>query len=136
MKLFAILLCTPLFFISCDSKTAEKVTSEKKSVVKSYEKLNELSWLVGEWTNIDGAEFSKETWNQKNDSTFSGFSYTQVENDTFFAEKLLLMQIADSVFLTVVAYGQNNEAPVSFVQVSSEETRLLLKIGHTIFRSV
>ncbi len=121
MKLFAMVLCTSLLLVSCNSKTAEKMPSEEKSLVESYEKLKELSWLIGEWTNTEDNEFSKETWTRKNDSTFSGFSYTQVENDTVFAEELLLSQKAEEVYLTVVAYGQNNDTPITFTRVSTEE---------------
>ena len=58
--------------------------------------------------------FSKEekTWRKETDSTFTGFSYTQVENGTVFSETLKLQELVGELLLTVVAYNQNNDVPV------------------------
>ncbi|OIQ23628.1 DUF6265 family protein [Lacinutrix sp. MedPE-SW] len=103
------LLCLILVFISC--KKEEKQAEISK---KNYEKIEQLQWLVGSWTNITEEKQSFENWHKTNDSTLKAHSYTIVENDTVFAERVTLQQVDNAVTFTVVAYNQNDNKPVTF----------------------
>ena len=115
MKKGFLLLFIPLLLNSCknNSETESSVATE------NTEKINQLKWLLGTWTNENGEEFSQETWAQENPSTFSGFSFTQVGKETVFAETMALEQKADSLLLTVATANQNEKKPVTFRMVSS-----------------
>lgn len=87
---------------------------------KTYTKIEQLHWLVGNWENITELEKSYENWTQKNDSTLLGHSFTLIGTDTVFAERVTLKQVDDEVFFTVIAYQQNDDKPVTF-KLSSVE---------------
>jgi hypothetical protein len=103
-----------LFTIGTSRKnqTGNETFSKEEKTETSNAKLAKLQWPLGSWTNQSGNEFSKETWRKETDSTFTGFSYTQVENGTVFSETLKLQELVGELLLTVVAYNQNNDVPV------------------------
>lgn len=122
MKKSIFLLLTILFvFSACKNKSEDLENSEEMFAENQYEKLQELNWVLGEWINKEEDEYSKETWIQDNDSTFSAFSYTQVGLDTVFAENLVLEQKGENLFLTAIAYNQNDDLPVTFKKIPSEK---------------
>ncbi|MGB1308268.1 MAG: DUF6265 family protein [Oceanihabitans sp.] len=98
--------------------------NKKKDLVitpKSYLQIEQLQWLVGNWTNITEKEQSFENWVKSNDSTLTAHSYTLVKNDTVFAERVTLQQLDENqVAFTVVAYQQNNNQPVTFMLTSTK----------------
>ncbi len=105
-----------ILIISCKSDPkAEDVNS------KSYPKIEQLNWLVGNWENVTELEQSYENWTQKNDSTLLGHSFTLIGADTVFAEKVTLKQVDDEVFFTVIAYQQNDDKPITFEMISSDK---------------
>ncbi len=120
MKKYLLVIFLPLLLNSCKNNSeAEK--PEKEITAKSFEKMNQLKWLLGTWTNESGEEFSQESWSKENDSMFTAFSFTQVANETVFAETMALEQKTDSLFLTVVTANQNDAIPVTFKLISSEK---------------
>ena len=119
MKKYLLFLVFPLLLNSCkNSSEAEK--SETEIVAKSSEKIDELQWLLGTWINQKGEEFSQETWSQESPSNFTAFSFTQVGKETVFAETMALEQKADSLLLTVATAKPEQEKPVTFKLISSE----------------
>ena len=102
------------------------VNASEKEIVEaasSYETLAQLQWLVGAWVHETSEEYSKETWQQLNDSTLTGFSYTQVAQDTVFAEELILQERDGRVFLEVTAFEQNDDLPIQFDLISAETSK-------------
>jgi hypothetical protein len=119
MKKHLLLLLLLALLNSCKN-TSEAEKAKTEVVDKKFEKIDQLQWLLGTWTNESGEEFSQETWSKENDSTYTAFSFTQVKNETVFAETMALEQKAENLFLTVAAANQNDEQPVTFKMVSSE----------------
>ncbi|MRT17926.1 hypothetical protein F3C99_13310 [Vitellibacter sp. q18] len=127
MKKLLLLFLAILLLNSCKNNSdAEKQKSEVAS--EKFEKIAQLHWLLGTWTEQNGESFSQETWSQETPSAFTAYSFTQVGKETVFAETMALEERADSLFLTVATANQNKEAPVTFTLVSSEN-------GHFIFEN-
>jgi hypothetical protein len=119
MKKYFLFILFPLLLNSCKNNS-EVEKSETEIVAKSSEKIDELQWLLGTWINQKGEEFSQETWSQESPSSFTAFSFTQVGKETVFAETMALEQKADSLLLTVATAKPEQEKPVTFKLISSE----------------
>lgn len=115
MKKLLLFMFVLGIFVSC--KNEEKQIVEP---IKNSDKFEELQWLIGNWTNISMEQQSFENWSKLNDSTLFSHSFTLVKKDTVFAEHLTLQKNKSNVFLTVVAYNQNDNKPVIFKLVPSE----------------
>ncbi len=114
----------PLFLFlivlnSCKNNSEVK-NSETEVAGKNSEKMEELKWLLGTWTNENGEEFSQETWSRENENSFTAFSFTQVGKETVFSETMALEQKGDNLLLTVATANQNDQQPVTFKLISSE----------------
>ncbi|MDY7396250.1 DUF6265 family protein [Aureibaculum sp. 2210JD6-5] len=102
-----------VIFGSCKNKEQSTVVDES-IVKKKFDKIEQLQWLVGEWTNITIDQQSYETWTQLNDSTLTAYAYTTVLNDTVFQENMTIKQNPEGVVLIVSVPNQNDEKPVVF----------------------
>lgn len=126
MKKYLFIIFLPIILYSCkdnsESKTSENIVSNKK-----HEKIQQLDWLLGTWTNESTDEFSQETWSKENDSTFTAFSFTQVAGETVFAETMALEQKGQSLLLTVATANEENPSPVTFTLISSEENQFIFE---------
>lgn len=109
MKKIVVFIIAFGVFVSC--KDEEKQLGEP---IKKFDKIKELHWLIGNWTNITEEEQSYENWSKLNDSTLFAHSFTLVESDTVFAEHMTLQQNKNEIFLKVVAYSQNDNKPITF----------------------
>ena len=119
MKKYLLFLVFPLLLNSCKNNSdAEKPKTEITS--EKFEKLDQLQWILGTWINQNGKEFSQETWSQESPSSFTAFSFTQVGKETVFAETMALEQKADSLLLTVATAKPEQENPVTFKLIPSE----------------
>lgn len=119
MKKYLLFLVFPLLLNSCKNNSdAEKPKTEITS--EKFEKIDQLQWILGTWINQNGEEFSQETWSQESPSSFTAFSFTQVGKETVFAETMALEQKADSLLLTVATAKPEQEKPVTFKLISSE----------------
>lgn len=98
-----ILLLSAFLIISCNNKSN-----------KSFDKLNEMSWLNGKWENKLGDGKIVENWKKTNDSVFSGASYFIKGKDTLHFERIELKQIDENLFYIATVQGQNNNEPVEF----------------------
>jgi Domain of unknown function (DUF6265) len=116
--IFAVLTIT----LSC--KQGE---SKPKIEKKKYPKLEKAKWFIGNWENVTKESVSREIWQQKNDSTLFGESFTTVEKDTVFYEKIDLIQRNDSLFYIVSVRDQNKEKPVSFYMIKSTDSQIVFE---------
>ena len=112
-----ILIGIILFLISACRNEQSRVTSETESL----RKIKKLEWLEGSWTNISEESQSYERWTRKNDSTFTSFSYTMVQEDTVFVEEVTLQERFKDVFLTVKVPDQNDAQAVTFKLIPTEK---------------
>lgn len=119
MKKYFLFLFIPIVLNSCKNNS-ETEKSEVAVSAKSFDKIAQMQWLLGTWTNENGEEFSQETWSKENDSMFSAFSFIEVKGEVVFAETMALEQKAGNLFLTVATANQKDEKPITFKMVSSE----------------
>lgn len=119
MKKYLLIVLLPILLNSCKNNSKTE-NSETEITEENFEKIDQLQWLLGTWTNESGEEFSQETWSKENASSFTAFSFTQVGKETVFSETMALEQKGDSLLLTVLTANQENEKPVTFKMVSSE----------------
>ena len=121
MKKYLLLLLFPFLLYSCKNDSrAEK--SEAKIESKKFEKIDQLQWLLGTWVNQKGNEYSQETWSRENDSTFTAYSFVEVnKKKVVFAETMALEQKDGLLILTVATANQNEKKPVTFKLISSEK---------------
>ena len=116
MKKYVLFLCVAVVFFSC--KNEEK---QIDTLINTYQTIDKLQWLVGEWTNISEASQSYENWSKINDSTLFSHSFTLVKKDTVFAEHVILQENGNNVLFTVTAYNQNDNKPVTFKMIPSKK---------------
>lgn len=95
-----LLLFFSILFLGCNNGN-QTTKPETEVLASEFEKLDKIEWLLGAWINHSDAEFSRETWNREDDSTFSAFSFTQVGNDTIFSERMVLQQREKDLLLMV-----------------------------------
>lgn len=126
MKKYLLFIFLPLLLNSCKNNSeAEKPETEIEA--KYFERINQLQWLLGTWTNETIAEFSQETWSKENDSTYTAYSFVEIDSKVVFAETMALEQKTDSLFLTVVTANQNDAIPVTFKLISSEKGQFIFE---------
>lgn len=101
-----------LFFITMFSSCT--------SLEKNQNSLEEFTWLLGRWSNISDEGRFYEIWTRSNDSVFVGKSFLIVDQDTVFAEEIILKGVSKGIFYEPKVNGQNDEKPVSFQLVSSK----------------
>lgn len=98
-----------LLFLACQNKSE-----------KNFDKLENMSWLIGNWENKIDEGLLTETWTKENDSTFSGTTYFIInKKDTVHSETILLKQLNNQLIYSPTVKGQNNDEPVDF-KLSSE----------------
>lgn len=116
---YALLTIISIVFFSCKK--------ENKEEPKSYEKIKQVDWLLGEWKNTTTASDFTEKWSQKTDSSFTGKSYVLVGKDTVFNENVLLEQRNDSLFYNVVVKNELESESISFYMTKSDEKQLIFE---------
>lgn len=107
---------------SCNT-TNEKKNSTGSDATPDYTKLEQAGWLLGSWENISEDGTATENWEKENDSTFKAESFVIAEEDTVFYEHVTL-QLREDTLDYVVRTKDQNEAPVSFRLVYSDEKTL------------
>ncbi len=126
MKKYLLFLLFPILLNSCKNNTAVE-NPETEISTEKLQKIDQLQWLLGTWTNETEEEFSQETWAKENDSTFVAYSFTQVAGETVFAETMALEQKDENLFLTAATANQNDEKPVTFTLISSEKNQFIFE---------
>ncbi len=123
MKKYLLFLLFPLLLNSCKNNS-ENQQPDTETAGEKFEKIDQLQWLLGTWTNNTEEEFSQETWSKENESSFTAFSFTQKGKETVFAETMALEQKGENLLLTVAVANQNDEKPVTFKMISSEKGKV------------
>ena len=94
---------------------------------KSFEKLEKMSWLVGEWENKMPEGNLTETWIKANDSTFTGKTLFIKEKDTIHNEEIVLSQKGETLYYSPTVIGQNNDEPIEFKMTNSTENEFVFE---------
>jgi hypothetical protein len=114
MKIIIWSLCIAGSFLCCKESGKKPDLSEKK-----FETMEQLQWLVGNWSSGNSQRRSYEIWTKENDSTLAAYNYTTVETDTVFVETVILQQLENDVFYTVLVPDQNDAQAVTFKLIPS-----------------
>lgn len=88
---------------------------------KKFEKLQQISWLEGNWENKLDDGLLIEKWKKNNDSVYLGKSYFIRGNDTLHFESIELIQRNDDLLYIPTVKGQNNNEPIEFKLSKSTE---------------
>lgn len=124
MKKYLFLIFLSLLIISCKNNTqAEQI--QKEVVVKNYDKINQLNWLIGTWTNETEGEYSQESWSKENDSTYTGFSFVEVNGKPEQALTMALEEKENKLFLSFLKVDEKNPKPYTLTLISSEEGKFV-----------
>ena len=83
--------------------------------------------LLGNWENKSADGTLTESWKKVNDSTYHGSSYFIKNKDTLHFESISLQQKADELTYQSTIVGQNNNKPVTFNLVLSDEKQLVFE---------
>jgi hypothetical protein len=110
-------------FFSCASSPCFK--SNPKHHIDS--KLQNASWLIGEWKNQSQNTNTSEIWTRVNDSMFSATSFIVKGKDTLSKEHIQLIQNGNSVFYIPTVDGQNGGKPVFFKAITFTKKRLVFQ---------
>lgn len=110
------LLLAAFAVVSCQERNESSLQyGEPKEIeTKTYEQLEKVNWLLGEWSNTTPEGNLTETWTQLNDSTFSGKTTFMSGNDTLFTETIEIMQVNDSLLYNTKVSNQNQGKAISF----------------------
>ena len=93
-----------ILIISC-KKAGTAITDDSSS---------NFDWLVGNWIRTNEKEGKKtiETWAKDEDSKYNGFSFTLLNNDTIWQERVTLMKADGGWHYSVT--GKGNLQPTVF----------------------
>lgn len=119
INLFVLLTIISIVLFSCK----KEITLE----AKNYDKINQLTWLLGEWKNTTTESDFTEKWTQKTDSSYTGKSYVLVGKDTVFNENVVLEQRNDSLFYNVSVKNEVTSETISFYMTKSDNKQLIFE---------
>ncbi len=120
-KIVVLLALVAIVLNACKNNEKETVATDEIGSENHYDKIKELQWMLGTWTNKTETEFSQETWTRENDSTFTGYSFTEINGEVVFAETMALELKANQLELTVATAKNKDEKPVTFKLIPSTE---------------
>jgi hypothetical protein len=88
---------------------------------KTYEEIEKVSWLIGNWENTTEEGNLSETWKKINDSTLVGESYFIRNKDTLHWESITLLEKEVALLYIPIVTGQNDNKPITFKLTSLTE---------------
>ena len=116
MKLPIGILASILLF-SCNHKSE-----------KSFDKLEKMNWILGQWEYKMPEGILTETWTKTNDSIFSGTTYFIInKKDTVHSETIILTQLKDELIYSPTVKGQNDDKPIDFIMTSDSENNFVFE---------
>lgn len=110
------LLLAAFAVVSCQERneSSAQYGEPQEIETKTYEQLEKVNWMVGEWGNTTLEGNLTETWSQLNDSTLTGKTVFVSGKDTMFTEIIEIMQVNDSLLYNTKVSNQNQGKTVSF----------------------
>ncbi len=104
-----------LLFVLAVSISACKNDTNKLEVAPAPTQvtMQDLSWVLGDWMNINTETESYEHWEKAEDGSFVGESMTLRQTDTVFAERMKMYVENDKIQLYIETIG-NAPNPVVF----------------------
>lgn len=103
LQLFIVLL------VACQPKAKPNSTE-----TSNYKELQKVHWLKGTWQRQSAKGILTESWQQLDDSTFSGRSFFVSNGDTVSSESIRLAQRKETLYYIPTVADQNEGKPVVF----------------------
>lgn len=94
---------------------------------QNYPELLFAKRLLGTWQNSWDGGMASESWEQLNDSIFTGKSFVVMGKDTVSSESLILKQVGKDVWYIPTVKDQNNGKEVPFKLTSSANNQLVFE---------
>jgi hypothetical protein len=105
----AVILSLLIFSsIQCNREKA-KVSYESLPI-----RMQQISWIIGEWHQPDSNGFYYEVWDIVDDHSFKGYGYMVLKNDTIFSERLEIKESGGEIYYIPTLTDQNSGQPVMF----------------------
>lgn len=101
--------------------------NQSKAVDSKYSQLHKTDWLIGNWQRVSEKEILSETWQQLNDSTFSGRSFFIRNGDTLSSELISLEQRKGKLYYIPTVSDQNEGQPVVFAQTNLTDSTVVFE---------
>ena len=124
MKKLSLIAIACLLMQSCandnNNNAAETTdTTESSAVAQKASRLNEISWLLGDWEAKKGPGYFIESWAKQNDSIWDGAgTYFDSTGRRLMSEQLQLLALNDTLWYLPTVSNQNNGKPVKFKEKS------------------
>lgn len=90
-------------------------------------KIEKATWLLGNWQNKTPRGILTESWQKKDDSTYTGKSAFVRGADTLSSETLTLEERKGRLYYIPVVKNQNNGQPVTFTLTSASANQLVFE---------
>lgn len=101
MKNLLLLFFFILSFSSCKNETKEQQVVLKEASTT----IQDLSWVLGDWININAQTQSYEHWEKAADGSLVGESMTLRQTDTVFAERMKMYIENEKIKLYIETVG-------------------------------
>ncbi len=121
---------TLLFLIIVIAAVMACTQSQNNSPVKksgSSDKFALTRWLIGSWHSKSKDVLNYESWDQANDSTLSGRSYSIRNGDTVSLEFITLIQRNGRMAYVPTVPGQNQGLPVEFELTFISDNKMIFE---------
>jgi hypothetical protein len=106
-----LLAVSTMCFVSCKTESSKN----------SFDKLDKMTWLIGEWENKMPDGDLTETWSRLNDSTLTGRALFIKGKDTLHYEDIVLIQKGQNLIYAPTVKGQNDNKAVEFKMIENEK---------------
>ncbi len=103
-------IVTLILLTACKKEESQELDEKKKS----FDKLEQANWFLGEWKNTTTEMDFTETWAKETDSSYRAQSFIVAAKDTVFFEHVLLEQANDSLFYRAYERKEKLSQAVSF----------------------
>lgn len=115
--------------VACNQKkeSSLQIGEPQEIVTKSYDQLEKVSWMLGEWGNTSAEGSLTETWTKSNDSTYTGKTVFVAGKDTMFTETIEIVQDKNELFYNTAVSNQNEGKAVSFKGSAVTETQVVFE---------
>ena len=69
-------------------------------------KLDDLSWILGEWSSVSGNEILIENWQKNSDTVYVGEAFFITSSDTISTEELKIVYRNEDIYYIALPSGQ------------------------------
>jgi hypothetical protein len=123
MKKLLTILFAVAVLSACNNHSASDQSNSKE-----YKELKKMEWLLGNWEfEIDNGLFA-EQWEVLNDSTYTGYGYMIIGEDTVSKELISIEEVkSGELWYGVTVSDQNEGENVRFKLVSSENNQFVFE---------